>query len=121
MLGETIQADDERIKPVFNKVCDTPEEVLPAAIDLAKRIAKNTSPLSSAFIKALVWHPMATPEEQTLLEGKMLAHQAGMPDSIESGKAFMEKRAPVFKTRVPRDLPDWFYEDDFGMGKKSKL
>ncbi|KAI9003443.1 ClpP/crotonase-like domain-containing protein [Hyaloraphidium curvatum] len=117
ILGDTIEASDPRIAPAFNRIVDSPDAVLPAALDLAREIAKKTSPLSNAFIKSLVWHPRETPEEQTLLEGKMLAWQGGKPDSIESGKAFMEKRDPNFTTRIPEDLPDWFFKDDFGIPK----
>lgn len=114
-MGETLPASNKIYDGLFNRLCDKPEDVLPTAMAMAKEIASKTSALSNAFIKQLVWHPMSTPEEQTILEGKFLSWAGGKPDSIESGKAFMEKREPKFGTRVPEDLPEWFFEDGFGV------
>lgn len=118
--GGTIPADSKQFEGLFNRLVDSPDQVLPTALAMAKEIALKTSPLSNAFIKSLVWHPMSTPEEQTLAEGKMLGWTGGKSDSIESGKAFMEKREARFSTRVPDDLPDWFMLDDYGIAPPPK-
>ena len=46
-------------------------------------------------------------EEMEGLETRALTHTMGMPDAIEGGLAWFEKRDPQWQSQVSRDWPDW--------------
>ena len=84
-----------------------PDELLPAAYDLAKEIAENTSATSVAMTRAMLWRMLGAPHP-------MDAHRADSaitewcfqsPDFREGATSFLQKRAPEFPNRVPADLP----------------
>jgi len=81
------------------EACTTPEELMPAAMELAQTIASK-SPLSTRMIK----HTLNTIEDMSLRDGyryeqDMTAAIAKTEDAQEARAAFAEKRAPVFKGR----------------------
>jgi len=81
------------------EACTTPEELMPAALELAQTIASK-SPLSTRMIK----HTLNTIEDMSLRDGyryeqDMTAAIAKTEDAQEARAAFAEKRAPVFKGR----------------------
>ena len=96
----------------------TPEELLPAAYALATEIASNTSAVSVAVTRALMWrmlgepHPMAAHRADSAL-----MDQIGRGNDVREGvMSFLEKRAPEFPDRVPADLPaayPWWTDPDF--------
>lgn len=45
---------------------------------------------------------------QTKLEGMALQHLSALGEAGEAGRAFVEKRTPVFKASVNKDLPSWY-------------
>lgn len=80
--------------------------VLATAMEWAADIVANVSPLSAATSKRILWRSLAgTAEEVDELE--RLGHLAlmGLPDSIEGGRAFGERRSAVWTSSVPADWP----------------
>ncbi|KAI9026843.1 ClpP/crotonase-like domain-containing protein [Hyaloraphidium curvatum] len=108
LTGEIIPAKDERLSPMFNRLVKRPEDALPTAIEIAKMIAQNCHPISAAFVKGLVWHDAGSVVGQTKLEGMALQHLSALGEAGEAGRAFVEKRPPVFKASVAKDMPSWF-------------
>lgn len=81
------------------EACTTPEELMPAAMELAQTIACK-SPVSTRMIK----HTLNVIEEMSLRDGyryeqDMTAAIAKTEDAKEAQLAFKEKRKPVFKGR----------------------
>lgn len=80
------------------------DEVLPAALEVARDIAANTAPLSVAASKSLLWaswgldldgvERLETDYHHVLMAG---------PDAREGVLAFMEKRPPEWQGRVSQD------------------
>jgi enoyl-CoA hydratase len=78
------------------EACTSPEELMPAALEMAATIASK-SPISSRMIK----HTLNTIEDMSLRDGyryeqDMTAQIARTDDAKEAQAAFREKRPPVF-------------------------
>jgi enoyl-CoA hydratase/carnithine racemase len=91
-----------------------PDQLIPAARELAAEIAANTSPVSVALARQMMWrmlgagHPMAahrTDSRAMLVRGRSA-------DAREGVTSFLEKRDAVFTDRVSDGLPDVFPEWD---------
>jgi enoyl-CoA hydratase/carnithine racemase len=86
------------------------EELLPAASALAREIADNTSPVSVALARQMMWrmlgaeHPMVAHRADS--RGMLLRGQSA--DAAEGIGAFLEKRPASFPDRVSDGLPDIF-------------
>jgi enoyl-CoA hydratase/carnithine racemase len=81
------------------EACVTPDELMPAAMELANTIASK-SPISTRVIK----HTLNVIEDMSLRDGyryeqDMTAAIAKTEDAKEAQAAFREKRKPVFKGR----------------------
>jgi enoyl-CoA hydratase len=81
------------------EACTTPEELMPAALEMAKLIASK-SPVSTRMGK----HTLNTIEDMSLRDGyryeqDMTQAISKTEDAKEAQLAFAEKRAPVFKGR----------------------
>jgi enoyl-CoA hydratase/carnithine racemase len=94
------------------------DELLPAAYQLATEIASNTSAVSVALTRALMWrmlgesHPMAAHR----LDSALMDACGSSADAREGVASFLEKRPAVFPSRVPDDLPapyPWWEEPAF--------
>lgn len=131
LTGDVIPASHEWLSPLFASLVEKTEQVLPEALKLAERIVKETSGISAAMIKALLWKGAETPEEQHLLDSKgwfrgnesdrlttfwigliwipfcslaaMYATGAG-PDAREGVRSFMDKRPANFTGSVSKDM-----------------
>jgi enoyl-CoA hydratase/carnithine racemase len=84
-----------------------PDEVLPAALDVARDIARNTAPLSVALSKRLLWagSPLG-PDDVERLETEMHHVVMGRDDAREGVLAFVEKRDPEWRLSPTLDWPD---------------
>jgi enoyl-CoA hydratase/carnithine racemase len=86
------------------------DELLGAARELAAEIAQNTSPVSVAMTRRLMWtmlgaaHPMAAHRADS--RGMFFRGQSG--DAREGVTSFLEKRPAEFPDRVSEGLPDLF-------------
>jgi enoyl-CoA hydratase/carnithine racemase len=84
------------------------EEVLPAALELARDMAVNAAPLSMGITKKLLWESsLLTPEQVEHRETELHHHLMGKPDAIEGVMAYIERRPPNWQQTVSRDWPEW--------------
>lgn len=82
-------------------------EVLAAAQELALDVATNAAPLSVAVSKRLLWESLELgPDEVERRETALHRILLAGPDAIEGPVAFMQKRTPVWKSRVSKDWPE---------------
>jgi enoyl-CoA hydratase/carnithine racemase len=82
-------------------------DVLPAALELARDIARNTAPLSVALSKRLLWASSVLGRDDVeRLETELHHVVMGRDDAREGVLAFVEKRDPVWRLSPTRDWPD---------------
>jgi enoyl-CoA hydratase/carnithine racemase len=87
-----------------------PEELLPAAMALAREIADHTSPVAVALSRQMLWrmagadHPM----EAHKVDSRGIYAMGASPDVAEGIAAFKDKRAPRFTMKASTDMPDFY-------------
>ena len=106
LTGRKIQGDEAVELGLASRSLPS-EEVLPAALEVAADIARNTAPVSVAVTKRLLWESgELTAAEVERKETALHHHLMGREDAIEGVMAYLERRAPDWKLRVSRDFPD---------------
>ena len=82
-------------------------QVLPRAMEIARDIAVNTAPVSTAIAKQLMWRGLTMPVDEMIQEeGRLLQHVISGPDSTEGVRAFFERREPQWSMKVSSDMPE---------------
>jgi enoyl-CoA hydratase/carnithine racemase len=87
-----------------------PEELIPAARALASEIVANTSPVSVAVSRQMLWRMLGAshPMEAHRVDSRGIKERGKSGDSREGVMSFLEKRAAVFPDKVSDGLPDIF-------------
>ena len=86
------------------------DELLPAAQELAAEIAENTSPVSVALSRQMMWRMLTLdhPMQAHRVDSRGINSRGASADAREGVVSFLEKRAPAFPLKVSADLPDIF-------------
>lgn len=87
-----------------------PQDLLPAAQKLAREIADNTSAISVAMTRAMMWRLSATdhPMEAHKIDSRAIYRLSRGADAKEGIASFLEKRAPAYPGKVSADMPDFY-------------
>ena len=92
-----------------------PDELLPAARELAREIAENTAPVSVALTRQMLWRMLGAshPMEAHQVDSRGILSRRASADAREGVESFLEKRTPVYPVKVSDGLPDIFpdYEE----------
>jgi enoyl-CoA hydratase/carnithine racemase len=86
------------------------DDLLPAAMEKAREIVENTSSISVALTKQLVWRMLGAehPIDAHRVESKAVYFMSSSDDCREGVSAFLEKRKPNFPMKLSQDLPDFY-------------
>ncbi|MFM7785788.1 MAG: enoyl-CoA hydratase/isomerase family protein, partial [Gammaproteobacteria bacterium] len=83
-------------------------EVLPLAMEIAADMVRNCSPLVMGMHKRLLWRALDMPRQELVaLETRALAHSMRLPDALEGGLAWTQKRPPDWQPLQEKDWPDF--------------
>jgi enoyl-CoA hydratase/carnithine racemase len=115
--GRTFTAQEALDKGLVSELLE-PEELLPRARKIAEGIAYNSSSISVAFCRQMMWKMMGAnhPMEAHILESRALNWMYTVPDAREGVMSFLEKRLPQFPMKVSTDMPGfypWWKEREF--------
>jgi enoyl-CoA hydratase/carnithine racemase len=86
-----------------------PEEVLPAAYELARELKTKTAPVSVAVIRQLLYRmsPLDSPFPVQRLDSRLIASCTTSPDAVEGVMSFLQRRDPEWSGTPGKDLPDF--------------
>jgi enoyl-CoA hydratase/carnithine racemase len=87
-----------------------PDELLPRAYALAAEIRDNTSAVSVALIRQMLWRLSALdhPMEAHKIDSRGIYSRGASDDVKEGVMAFLEKRPAKFPQKVSKDMPEFF-------------
>jgi enoyl-CoA hydratase/carnithine racemase len=101
---------DEALRGGLVRSLHAPEDLLPAAYEIAAEIATHTAPISVALSRQMLWRMAGatSPYVAHVADSRAIHITGQRPDVREGVTAFLEKRAPHFTGSVAAELPDVF-------------
>lgn len=86
------------------------DQVMFAAMELAREIVDNCAPVSVAMTKSMLWQFLFETDIEKIdrINSLYFAWSGQQADAKEGVSSFLEKRSPQWKMSVPKDLPDFF-------------
>ncbi len=107
--GRVFPAEEALEGGLVNRVLPE-DELLPAANEIAREIADNTSSISVALSRQMLWKMLGAdhPMEAHRLDSAGVYAMGRTPDGYEGVKSFLEKRPPEFPMKVSSDMPAYF-------------
>lgn len=107
--GRMVSADEAKDAGLLKSLHDL-DDLLPAARAFARQIIENTSPVSVALTRQMIWrmagadHPM----EAHKIDSRAVQFCGKSQDAREGIAAFLEKRSAHFPGYVSTDMPEFF-------------
>jgi enoyl-CoA hydratase/carnithine racemase len=107
--GRVFGADEALAGGLVSRVV-APEELMPAALALAREIADNTSAVAVALARQMLWRMVSAdhPMEAHKVDSRGIFAMGASPDVKEGIAAFLEKRAPNFAMKPSSDMPAFY-------------
>jgi enoyl-CoA hydratase/carnithine racemase len=109
MTGRIFDAQ-EALRGGLIRSVHAPGELIDAARGLAREIVENTSAVSVAMTRAMLWRlpSGAHPMDAHRIDSRSIYRLAKGVDTQEGVQSFLEKRPPAFPGRVSADMPDFY-------------
>src|SRR5438094_8330172 len=107
--GRVFSAEEARAGGLVSRVLE-PDALLPAARALACEIADQTSAVSVALVRHLLWRMLGAdhPRAAHRLASLGMWYTGRSADAREGIASFLEKRAPRFTGRPSKDMPPFY-------------
>ena len=109
MTGRLFDAQEALAKGLVRSV-HSQGELMNEALRLVGEIADNTSAVSVAMTRAMLWHLSATahPMMAHRIDSRAIYRLSRSADAREGIQSFLEKRDPAYPDRVSCDMPDFY-------------
>lgn len=109
MTGRIFGADEALDRGLVRSV-HAPDQLMQAARGLAREIADNTSAVSVAMTRAMLWRLSAEPHPMMAhrVDSRSIYRLSRSGDAREGVRSFLEKRAPDFPDTIGVDMPDFY-------------
>jgi enoyl-CoA hydratase/carnithine racemase len=107
--GRVFSADEALAGGLVGSVHE-PADLLPAARSIAAEIVENTSAVSVALTRRLMWAMLTAdhPMEAHRADSRAILERGRSADAREGVESFLAKRPAAFTDRVSDGLPDVF-------------
>lgn len=101
---------NEALERRFVRSVHKENDLLPAARDLAHEFAEQTSSVSVAMIRHMMWKMLGAdhPMEAHKVDSRGVYFTGRSADSAEGVQSFLEKRPAKFPGKVSTDMPEFF-------------
>lgn len=110
LSAEIFSAEEARAAGLIKAVYE-PEELLPKAYELARKLSANRSPVGVALTRQMLYRNSALPSPLEAHRVDSLAmFYASIGDGKEGVRAFLDKRTPIFESKaseMPPFYPWW--------------
>lgn len=109
MTGRIFNAD-EALQAGLVRSVHSQEDLIPAALEIAREIADNTSAISVSMTRAMLWRLSAEshPMDAHRIDSRSIYRLSRSADAKEGISSFLEKRPPAYPNRVSADMPDFY-------------
>jgi enoyl-CoA hydratase/carnithine racemase len=109
---------DEALDGGLVRSVHEPDDLLEAANAIAREIADNTSAVSVALIRQMMWKMLGAdhPMEAHKVDSRGIYYCGKSADVKEGVESFLEKRPANFPLKVSKDMPEfypWWEEREF--------
>ncbi|MDZ4138861.1 MAG: crotonase/enoyl-CoA hydratase family protein [Erythrobacter sp.] len=107
--GRVFDAAEARAGGLVRSI-HAPQDLLHAATSLAREMAENTSAISVAMTRAMMWRLMSAdhPMEAHKIDSRAIYRLSRGADAKEGIASFLEKRRPMYPGKVSADMPDFY-------------
>jgi enoyl-CoA hydratase/carnithine racemase len=109
MTGRLFSAAEAKAAGLVKDVYKA-DELLPAAYELAREISENTSSVSVALTRQMLWRMLGAdhPMEAHKIDSRGIYAMGQTADAREGVVSFLEKRSPHFPGKVSSGMPEFF-------------
>lgn len=109
LSGRVFEASEAREKGLVRSVHEA-EDLIPAARQLAHEFSSQTSSVSVAMIRQMMWKMLGAdhPIEAHNVDSRGIFYTGRSADAREGVQSFLEKREAVFPGKVSADMPEFF-------------
>lgn len=110
MNGKLFLAQEAKDGGLVKDVYETPEALLDAAYTMAHEIADNTSAVSVALTRQMMWRMLGAdhPMEAHKVDSRGVYYTGKSADAKEGVMSFLEKRKAEFKDSPSTDMPAFY-------------
>jgi enoyl-CoA hydratase/carnithine racemase len=107
--GRVFGPDEAKAAGLVSEVW-APDALLPRALEIAREIADNTSAVSVALSRQMMWKMLGAshPMQAHRLDSKVIDYLGAQPDAREGIESFLGKRPPRFSMSADRDMPAFY-------------
>ncbi len=104
--GRVFDANEAKEKGLVQSL-HAPEDLLPAAMELAHKVTEKSAPVSIAIARQMIWRMMGAehPMDAHRIDSRALQSRGQSADVKEGIASFMDKRDPIFPNGVGHDFP----------------
>lgn len=107
--GKVFSAEEAMNKGLVRSV-HKPDDLLPAARELAHQFADQTSAISVTLIRQMMWKMLAAdhPMDAHNVDSRGVYYMGKSGEAAEGVQSFLEKRPAEFPGKVSKDMPEFF-------------
>ena len=109
MSGRVFPAEEALKGGLVSQVVE-PEDLMPAARAIGREIADNTSAVSVALCRHMMWKMLGAdhPMEAHKIDSRGIRSMGQLPDAYEGVQSFLEKRPGNYTMKPSTDMPEFF-------------